>query len=93
VTDDDLFEVVRDAILAAKAEVLPLSPRQVERDSVLSEPPIVLDSLEFVTMVTHLEEALGLAADDDHIAYRSLRTVEDVMSAARSWIAAESSAP
>jgi acyl carrier protein len=89
VTDDELFDVVRTAILRAKAEVLELSADQVGRDSVLAEPPIVLDSLEFVGMVTQLEEMLGLAANDDHIAYRALRTVRDVTTAARKWIEQE----
>jgi acyl carrier protein len=91
-TEASLLGVVRSAVISAKSEVLPLRPDQVDMDSVLAEPPIVLDSLEFVAMITHLEDTLGLPADDDHIAYRSMRTVGDVVAAARTWLADSSGA-
>lgn len=84
--DTDIFAVVRDAVIWAKSEVIELEPRQIRIDSVLAEPPIVLDSLEFVVMVTRIEESLGLVAEDEHIAPKSTRTVRDLVESVQRWI-------
>ena len=85
--DDEVFEVVRGAVIWAKAEVVTLDPRQVRMTSLLSESPISLDSLESVAMVTHLEEALGLVAQDEHFFSGAVRTVADVVDAVQLWVA------
>ena len=84
---DQVFAAVREAVIWAKAEVLDLAPAQVRPESSLSEPPIVLDSLEAIAMVTHLEEQLGLVAEDEHFFAGSVRTVEDVVDAVMGWLA------
>jgi acyl carrier protein len=83
----EVFEVVQSAIIWAKADVADLAPGQVTMASVLAEPPICLDSLEFVAMVTRLEEQLGLIAEDEHFFGTVARTVGDVVAAAKNWIA------
>lgn len=85
--DEEVFEAVREALIWTKAEVVTLAPSQVVMASVLAEPPIYLDSLELVSMVTHLEETLGLVAEDEQFFPRSLRTVRDVVAAVKIWIA------
>jgi acyl carrier protein len=87
VDDREVFEVVRDAIIWAKADVIQLAPAQVSRSSVLSDLPICLDSLEAIAMVTHLEEALDLVAEDEHFFTRSIRTVDNVVDAVKDWMA------
>ena len=57
--DEEVFDVVRGAVIWAKAEVVTLAPGQVVMTSLLGEPPICLDSLESIAMVTHLEERSG----------------------------------
>lgn len=85
--DEEVLATVRDAIIWVKAEVVTLAPGQVVMASVLAEPPIYLDSLEFVAMVIRLEDTLGLEAEDEHFARRSIRTVQDAVAAVKSWIA------
>jgi acyl carrier protein len=85
--DAEVFGLIRGAIIWAKSDVAELAPGQVTMASSLAEPPICLDSLEFVAMVTHLEEKLGLIAEDEHFFSASARTVADVVEAAKSWIA------
>jgi acyl carrier protein len=85
--DQALFETVREAIMWAKADVVELAPGQVEVASLLAEPPICLDSLESIAMVTHLEEKLGLVAEDEHFFAGSVRTVGDVVGVLKGWIA------
>jgi acyl carrier protein len=90
--DEHIFEAVRQAVIWAKEAVLPLTPDQVSMGSKLSEPPIYLDSLESIAMVTHLEDLLGLVAEDEHFFAGSVRTVGDVVTAVKGWLAlAESS--
>lgn len=84
--DGQVFEAVRGAVIWAKAEVVVLAPGQVVMTSRLEEPPICLDSLESIAMVTHLEEALGLEAEDEHFFAGSVRTVADVVTAVRDWM-------
>jgi acyl carrier protein len=83
--DEEVFEAVREAVISAKAEVVTLGPGQVTMDSLLIEPPICLDSLETIAMVTQLEEYLGLEAEDEHFFASSVRTVGDVVAAVKSW--------
>lgn len=85
--DEEVFEAVRQAVIWAKAEVVTLTPSQVVRTSLLDDSPICLDSLESIAMVTHLEEILGLVAEDEHFFAGSVRTVGDVVQAVKSWIA------
>lgn len=85
--DEEVFEAVRGAVIWAKAEVVPLVPGQVLMTTLLDEAPICLDSLESIAMVTHLEEALGLVAEDEHFFAGSVRTVGDVVAAVNGWIA------
>ena len=87
--DEEAFELVRTAVIWAKAEAATLAPGQVVRSSLLREPPIYLDSLEFVAMVTHLEDELGLVADDDHFSPQSMRSVGDVVAGVQRWVADE----
>lgn len=84
--DDDALEVVREAIIWAKSEVVDLAPGQVTLASILSEPPICLDSLEAIAMVTRLEEELGLVAEDEHFFACSVRTVGDVVASVEKWV-------
>ena len=86
VSDDEVFDAVREAVIAAKAQVVTLAPSQIERASLLSEPPIFLDSLESIAMVTHLEDALGMEAKDEHFFAGSVRTVGDVADAVSEWM-------
>lgn len=88
--DEEVLGVVREAIILAKAELVTLAPGRLNPSTALGEPPIYLDSLEFVAMVTHLEDALGLIADDDRFSPRSMRTVSDVVDGVKIWIAEES---
>lgn len=92
VNDQEVFEAVRGAVIWAKAEVVAVAPGQVVMTSLLAEPPICLDSLESITMVTHLEETLGLVAEDEHFFAGSVRTVGDVVAAVKGWIAGAESA-
>jgi acyl carrier protein len=85
--DEEVFEAVRGAVIWAKAEVVALAPGQVVMDSLLDEAPICLDSLESIAMVTHLEDALGLVAEDEHFFAGSVRTVGDVVGAVKGWMA------
>jgi acyl carrier protein len=85
--DEEVFEAVRGAVIWAKAEVVVLAPGQVVMTSLLDEAPICLDSLESIAMVTHLEEVLGLVAEDEHFFAGSVRTVGDVVAAVKVWIA------
>ena len=85
--DEEVFEAVRDAVIWAKAEVMDLGPGQVMGSSVLTDLPICLDSLESIAMVTHLEEVLGLVAEDEHFFRGTVRTVDDVVTAVKVWIA------
>ena len=85
--DEEVLDVVRGAIIWAKADLVTLAPGQVNPPSVLGEPPIYLDSLEFIAMVTHLEDVFGLIADDEHFSPRSMRTVSDVVEGVKVWIA------
>lgn len=91
VPDVDVLAAVREAIITSKSEVVTLQPEQIQLEHTLAEPPIFLDSIEFVEMVTYLENALGLPAEDDHIAYRAMRTVGDVVDAVGTWIADDAS--
>jgi acyl carrier protein len=84
--DEETFAAVRQAVIWAKAEIVELAPGQVTMSSLLDEPPICLDSLESIAMVTHLEELLGLEAEDEHFFAGSVRTVGDVVAAVNSWI-------
>jgi acyl carrier protein len=84
--DEEVFDAVRGAIMWAKAEAVTLTPAQITRASLLAEPPIFLDSLEFVAMVTRLEDVLGLIIEDVHFAPGSMRTVGDVVAGVTSWI-------
>lgn len=84
--DDEIFEAVRQAVIWAKAEIVTLAPGQVERSSLLAEPPICLDSLEAIAMVNQLEDTLGLVAEDEHFFAGSVRTVGDVVAAVSSWV-------
>jgi len=88
-TDEEVFEAVQAAVIWAKSEVLTLKPDQVVIASVLAEPPIYLDSLEFVAMVTRLEEAVGLIADDERFSPRLMRTVRDVVAGVKIWLASD----
>jgi acyl carrier protein len=85
--DRHVVEAVRGAVIWAKAEVVALAPEQIEMSSLLTEPPICLDSLESIAMVSHLEEALGLVAEDEHFFAGSVRTVGDVVDAVKGWVA------
>ncbi len=85
--DEEVFESVREAVIWAKAEVVALALGQVVMISLLDEPPICLDSLESIAMVTHLEEVLGLEAEDEHFFAGSVRTVGDVVAAVEGWMA------
>jgi acyl carrier protein len=85
--DERVFAVVRDAVIWAKAETVPLAPSQVAMASPLAEAPICLDSLETIAMITHLEDALGLVARDEHFFAGAVRTVGDVVAAVHKWIA------
>ena len=85
-SDEQVFEAVREAVIWAKAEVVTLSPGQVAMDSLLEEAPICLDSLESIAMITHLEESLGLVAEDEHFFAGSVRTVADVVGAVKGWM-------
>lgn len=91
-SDDEVFEAVRAAVVAAKAQIVTLAPAQVDRTSLLAEPPIFLDSLESIAMVAHLEETLGLEAEDEHFFNGSVRTVGDVVTAVQSWLASAQAA-
>lgn len=92
--DDEVFEAVRGAVIWAKDEVVTLAPGQVGMASLLSEPPICLDSLESIAMVNRLEEELGLIAEDEHFFAGSVRTVGDVVDAVKGWLAgAETAVP
>jgi acyl carrier protein len=86
-SDEDVFQAVQEAVIWAKAEVVTLTPGQVVRSSLLAEQPICLDSLESIAMITHLEESLGLVAEDEHFFAGSVRTVADVVSAVQGWMA------
>jgi acyl carrier protein len=85
--DGEVFEAVRDAVIVAKAEVVALAPGQVTASSLLAEPPICLDSLESIAMISHLEETLGLVAEDEHFFSGTVRTVADVVAAVQGWLA------
>ena len=85
-TDEEIFAAVRDAIIWAKVDVVTVAPSQVTMESRLAEPPIFLDSLESIAMVTQLEERLGLVAEDEHFFSGSVQTVGDVVSAVRTWM-------
>jgi acyl carrier protein len=87
VNDEEVFDAVRGAVIWAKAEVVALAPGQVAMTSLLAEPPICLDSLESIAMVTHLEDVLGLVAEDEHFFTGSVRTVGDMVAAVNGWIA------
>ena len=86
-TDEDVFEVVRAAVIWAKSEVITLTPSNINPSTVLADPPIYFDSLDFVAMVTHLEEAFGMIAEDEHFSPRAMRTVGDVVGGVKRWIA------
>jgi len=75
----DVKDAVRDAVIAAKSDVVVLTPAQLGRDSLLAEQPICLDSLESIAMVAHLEEIVGLEARDEHFFSGTVRTVDDVV--------------
>lgn len=85
--DEEVFEAIRGAVIWAKSEVVALAPSQVVMTSLLAEPPICLDSLESIAMVTQLEEVLGLVAEDEHFFAGSVRTVGDVVAAVEGWMA------
>jgi acyl carrier protein len=87
--ENEVFDVVREALIWVKSDVVTLAPSQVDMGSVLAEPPIYLDSIEFVAMVARMEEALGLVAEDEHFFPRRLRTVRDVVGAVQRWIAGD----
>ena len=91
--DETVFEAVRAAVIWAKAEVVTLAPSQIEPSSLLAEAPICLDSLESVAMVTHLEETLGMVAEDDHFFSGAVRTVGDVVAAVQAWMSEAASTP
>ena len=91
-TDDEIFDAVQRAVIFAKSEVVALTPAQIDLDTALAEPPIYLDSLEFIAMVTYLEEAFGLIAEDDHLTPKTMRTVRGVVATARTWVAGEAAA-
>lgn len=84
--DDEAFAAVREAVIWAKSEVVELMPGQVTTSTVLSEPPICLDSLEAIAMVTRLEDSLGLVAEDEHFFACSVRTVGDVVASVTKWV-------
>lgn len=92
-SNEELFYEVRAAIIWAKAHMVDLAPSQITAGSRLSEPPICLDSLEAIAMVTRLEETFGLVAEDEHFFAGSVRTVEDVIGAVRDWIGEAQTAP
>lgn len=87
--DHEAFELVRAAVIRAKREAVTLAPSQVTSATLLTEPPVYLDSLEFVAMITYLEDDLGLVADDDRFSPRSMRTVGDVVAGVQGWVADE----
>lgn len=87
------MEAVTDAVIWAKSEVVVLAPSQVTSSSLLSEPPICLDSLEAIAMVNHLEERFGLIADDERFFAGSVRTVGDVVTAVEDWLAVAEATP
>lgn len=86
-SDEEILAAVQDAVVAAKAQVVTLVPEQLDRSSLLAEPPIFLDSLESIAMVAHIEEALDLEAEDEHFFSGSVRTVGDVATAVKGWLA------
>lgn len=90
--DEQIVEVVQRAIISAKAEVLIFDSALIKMESVLTEPPLSLDSIDFLAMIIELEKYFGRTAVDEHFLASPLQTVADIVSAVKSWIGAEAEA-
>lgn len=84
--DEQIVEVIQKAIIRAKAEVFAFDSDQIRMESDLTEPPLSLDSIDFLAMIIELENNFGLIAEDKHFLDPSLRTVADIVSAVKSWL-------
>jgi acyl carrier protein len=84
-TQPDIFAAIRDTLAAVKSETGPVSPDEITPELELEEAPLSLDSLEFLQLIAWIEERLGVVAQDD--SFVELRTVQNLVDAARQWLA------
>lgn len=82
-TEQEIFDRVRDIIVEVKNTTSPIDPASITPDSVLEEPPLSMDSLDFVQFVVGVEETFGIIAQDSD--FLGLRTVADSVELIKGW--------
>jgi acyl carrier protein len=78
---EEILERVRGIIVQAKAESILLQPEEIAPQGRLDEPPLAMDSIDFVRMVIGIEEEFGIIAEDEQFLASSMETVGDVVAA------------
>lgn len=78
-TPEDILARVRGIIVQAKAESIVLQPEEIGKDCRLTEPPLAMDSIDFVRMVIGIEEEFGIIAEDEQFLASSIDTVADLV--------------
>ncbi|MET7854113.1 acyl carrier protein [Streptomyces avermitilis] len=73
----EVFEQIRDLIVAVKSATAPVSADDITEDSVFEQPPLAMDSLDFAQFVVGIEETFGLIAYDSD--FLRLATVRDAV--------------
>ncbi|GAA2228086.1 MULTISPECIES: acyl carrier protein [Kitasatospora] len=73
----EVFEQIRELIVAVKSTTAPVSAAEITEDSVFEQPPLAMDSLDFAHLVVSIEETFGLIAYDSD--FLSLKTVRDAV--------------
>lgn len=83
----DVFSRLQRIIIEAKAELVALKPTDITPESKLGEPPIAMDSIDFVKMVVGIETEFGLVAGDELFAGADIKTVSDLVNFVNSQLA------
>jgi acyl carrier protein len=82
-TEQEIFRHVCQIIAEVKSTTSPVDPATLTLETALEEPPLSLDSLDFVQFVVGVEEAFGIIAQDSD--FLGLRTIADSVELIRSW--------
>ncbi|MFC1416693.1 acyl carrier protein [Streptacidiphilus cavernicola] len=81
--EQQVFDRVRDIIVDVKSATSPVDRAQLTRETALEQPPLSMDSLDFVQFVVGVEESFGIIAQDSD--FLGLNTIADSVALILGW--------
>jgi acyl carrier protein len=75
--EQDTMTRLREIVVSIVGERTQLVPEQVDPGSAFDEPPLSMDSLDFVRFIVEVEEAFGIMAEETD--FLNLRTLRDAV--------------